>query len=88
MVDTLDPEPTHGGAILLIDENIEAVSVRMYNETDENQKWQVVAETSARGSSVTGQIFSTVDKLLKTKGPWQKLPDTPAKCEHPTGAPA
>lgn len=80
VVDTLEPEPTHGGAMVLIDENLEAVLVRMYNETGENQKWQVVAETSSRGSDVSGQLSASVDKLLKTRGPWQTFPDTAAEC--------
>jgi hypothetical protein len=81
VVDTLDPEPAHGGAVVLIDENLEAVSVRMYNETGDNQKWQIVAETATRGAqNVTGQLFANVDKLLKTKGPWQTFPDTIAEC--------
>jgi hypothetical protein len=79
VVDTLDPEPTHGGAMVLIDENLEAVSVRMYNETGDNQKWQIIAEMSARGSNVTGQLLADVGELLKIEGPWQTFPDTIAE---------
>jgi hypothetical protein len=32
VVDTKDTDPTHGGAIILVDEQMNAVSVRMYNE--------------------------------------------------------
>ncbi len=80
VVDTPDPESTHGGAIVLIDDNLETVLVRMYNETIDNLRWEVVAETSTRGSDVTGQLFADVSKLLKTKGPWQNFPDTVAEC--------
>ncbi len=79
VVDTIDPERTHGGAVVLIDENLEAVSVRMYNETGDNEKWQAFAETSTRGAKTTGKLFANVEKLLKTKGPWQTLPDTIAE---------
>jgi hypothetical protein len=59
---------------------LEAVSVRMYNETDGNQKWQIVAETSTRGGDFNGQLFANVSNLLNTTGPWQTLPDTIAEC--------
>jgi hypothetical protein len=34
VVDTIVPQPLHGGAIVLIDENLDMASLRMYNETN------------------------------------------------------
>ena len=74
VVDTPVTEPGHGGAMVLIDENLESVSVRMYNEADPSQEAKIFVETSTRGSQMSGQLFAKVDKLLKTKGPWQSFP--------------
>ena len=44
VVDTKDTDPTHGGAIILIDEQMNAVSVRMYNEASSPSAYQVRLE--------------------------------------------
>jgi hypothetical protein len=74
VVDTLKPEPAHGGAILLLDENLEAVLLRMYNEREAGAKWEVFAEASMRGSNMSGQLLADVKKLLNTNGPWKTFP--------------
>ena len=44
VVDTKDTDPTHGGAIILIDEQMNAVSVRMYNEAKRPTAYHVRLE--------------------------------------------
>ncbi len=34
VVETVDPAPVHGGAAVLLNENLDVVSLRMYNEAD------------------------------------------------------
>jgi hypothetical protein len=40
VVDTADTEPAHGGAIVLADEELNVVSVRMFNEAKNQGKLQ------------------------------------------------
>lgn len=79
VVDTLKPETAHGGAMVLLDEDLEAVLVRMYNERDAGGTWEVVAESSMRGSNMNGQLLADVSRLLKTNGPWKTFPETAAE---------
>jgi hypothetical protein len=44
VVDTKDTDPTHGGAIILVDEQMNAVSVRMYNEASRPTAYHVRLE--------------------------------------------
>src|SRR5262249_3166202 len=41
VVDSADIEPTHGGALVLADEELNVVSVRMYNEVKDQQKLRI-----------------------------------------------
>jgi hypothetical protein len=50
VVDTIDAEPAHGGAIALVDEDMNVVSVRMYNETESNSKCRVRIESVDDGA--------------------------------------
>jgi len=79
VVDSVETKQSHGGAITLIDERLNAVSVRMYNETHENQKWQIIPQEAARGSDWDGRLCKALDEILKTRGPWQTFPDVVAE---------
>jgi hypothetical protein len=48
VVDTIQTESTHGGALVLADEDLNVVSVRMYNET-ENHHWPPVKVETVAG---------------------------------------
>lgn len=45
MVDTRQTEPAHGGALILVDEDLNVASVRMYNETQNHHGSPVKVET-------------------------------------------
>jgi hypothetical protein len=45
VVDTIQTESAHGGALVLADEDLNVVSVRMYNETKNHHRWPVKVET-------------------------------------------
>lgn len=45
MVDTMQTESAHGGALVLVDKDLSVVSVRMYNETENHRGSPVKVET-------------------------------------------
>ena len=55
VVDTVERQPYHGGAVILIDENLETTSLRMYNESEDPDAYAVtVQEACSSGRSSRG----------------------------------
>ena len=71
VVETVDPEPLHGGSVVLIDENLDAVSVRMYNQAHDRKHYQVTVEEAARASDKKNPFYDHIHKLVKPQqNPW------------------
>jgi len=70
-VDTPEPQPLHGGSILLMDEDLQIVSLRMYNETnridDSRVKVHAIADSDGTKSRFHERISGLVDA---SKDPW------------------
>lgn len=67
-MDTMTTEPMHGGAIVLADEGLNVVSVRMYNE-GENQRGLPVKVEAVDGSE--NPLYAHVERLVKDdQDPW------------------
>ena len=80
VVDTVEREPLHGGTIILVDENLEVCSLRMYNESGKADDYRVcVAE--ARPDDVAPSPFS--EEIRGVVGaeisPWKDFSDTVAR---------
>ena len=68
VVDTMTTEPIHGGAIVLVDQGLNVVSVRMYNEV-ENQRRCPVKVEALDGSE--NPLYAHVAHLIKDdQDPW------------------
>jgi len=79
VVDTVEREPLYGGTIILVDENLELCSLRMYNESGKAKDYRVcVAEVCPHG--VTPSPFSEEIRGLVGAGisPWKDFSDTVA----------
>ena len=44
IVESIDPEPLHGGAVVLVDEDLNTTSLRMYNEAEDFSEYTVTVE--------------------------------------------
>jgi hypothetical protein len=68
VVDTMTTEPIHGGAIVLADEGLNVLSVRMYNEAENQRRWPVKVE-ALDGSE--NPLYAHVAKIIKNdQDPW------------------
>ncbi len=76
VVDTADPEPVHGGAIVLVDEHLNVVSLRMYNETSNGQAYAVSVEATETTPS-QNPLYPTVSAIVQSfPEPWSSFAET------------
>src|SRR5262249_12266084 len=70
VVDTEETPPVAGGAVVLVDEALDVVSLRMYNEADDVSQYAVKLETLDETTAFYHQLRNAVDPH---SGPWQKF---------------
>jgi hypothetical protein len=71
VVDAVDPEPPKGGAIVLIDDDLNVVSIRMYNEDIEGKSPQVSVETTDQPAAKKNPFLDYIRALIDpSKSPW------------------
>jgi hypothetical protein len=74
VVETVIPQPMHGGAVVLVDEKLNAVSLRMYNQSQKSDDYSVLVEESARASDKKNDLYDRIEKLVKPKQrPWKSF---------------
>jgi hypothetical protein len=81
VVDTEDVEPLHGGAVLLVDSELNTVSVRMYNEASHVSKYKVTAE-AAKPSTFLDCMSKVVVQLKPQCDSFSKAVATSADRYH------
>jgi hypothetical protein len=80
VVDTVDRQPLHGGAVILLDENLEATSLRMYNETDDPGKYMVSVQDARHPGDPPGAFHSRIAGLvIPSSDPWKAFADATAR---------
>jgi hypothetical protein len=73
IVESVEPEPLHGGAMVLIDDDLNAVNVRMYNEGD----YMVHAEELVRPGDEHSAFWNELNQIVKTdRQPWRSFSET------------
>jgi hypothetical protein len=71
VVDTEQTEPTHGGAILLLDEQFNLASLRMYNEARNPHDYRVRVEAV---DSSRNPLYSHLGRLVNSdQDPWRSF---------------
>jgi len=76
VVDTIDTEPAHGGAIVLVDEDMNVASLRMYNETENPQDCPVRVEAVDSGANPL--YIHTAEIVKSDQNPWLSFSDAVA----------
>ncbi|MEE8574199.1 MAG: hypothetical protein V3T30_02200, partial [Thermodesulfobacteriota bacterium] len=80
VVDTPDTKPIHGGAVILIDEELNAASLRMYNEAELFGDYQVKVECAIYGSEEPNDLTKTVAAMIKNdQDPWRAFSTATAR---------
>jgi hypothetical protein len=71
VVDTTCVEPLHGGALIVIDEDLNVVSLRMYNEAKDRDKYAVkVQDLTPSGAARSSLCVEMQDLVCPGKSPW------------------
>lgn len=79
-MESVDIQPFHGGAVILIDENLDAVSLRMYNEADNVTGYSVRVEDAIHAGQTPTPIFNKISGLVNPAAPlWQDFSATVAR---------
>ena len=72
VIDTLEPQPLHGAAVVLLDENLRAASVRMYNEAATVSDYQVKVETATHAEDEPNPFYERICQLVDpSRDPWK-----------------
>jgi hypothetical protein len=83
VVDTVDSQPLHGGAVILIDENLETTSLRMYNEVIDTNSYAVSVQEAHHPGDQPGNFHSRIAQLVNgSPSLWQAFSDTVARAVH------
>jgi len=83
VVDTVQPEPLHGGAVVLVDEDLNAASVRFYNESGNLQDYQVTVGEARHPGEPPGPLFTEVSaRVANNPNLFQSFCDEVARAVH------
>lgn len=83
VVETVDPQPLHGGAMVLIDDDLNTASVRLYNEQIGHEKYSVRVEEAMRAGQKPNPLHKRLDKLINhDKEPWKNFSAAVADSVH------
>ena len=67
VVDTVNRQYLHGGAVVLIDENLNTATLRMYNEHDSLQEYNVEVSEANHPGDEPGPFFTEIEKRVGEK---------------------
>ena len=77
VVESVDPEPLHGGAVVLVDEDLNSVSLRLYNEDADPTKYSVTVREATHEGEQKNPFYRRISGLVQpSKNPWKKFSTT------------
>jgi len=72
VVDSVEPQALHGGAVILGDEDLNTVSLRMYNEDADPSRYSVKVEEAAHAGEENSPLYHKIRGLVRTsEDPWK-----------------
>lgn len=72
VVESVEPQRIHGGAVVLVDEDLNSVSLRMYNEDEDAGRYSVEVEEATHASEERNPFYHRMSKLVKaSEDPWK-----------------
>lgn len=72
VVDSVEPQLLHGGAVILADEDLNTASLRMYNEDIDPGKYLVRVEETGHAGEAKNPFYRRMRDLVKpSKDPWK-----------------
>ena len=86
VVDTVDPKPLHGAAAILLDENLNGVSVKMYSQEATGGRYEVVVKPIPSTGGSTDEFLRRVQGIIDDNPePWKALSTTAARVVRARG---
>jgi hypothetical protein len=83
VVDNVEPEPIYGGAVVLVDENLNLTSLRMYNEAGRPEEYSVKVEQATHAGEETNPFHHRIEGLVDPdEEPWKAFSATVARAVH------
>jgi hypothetical protein len=83
VVDTVEPQPLHGGAVVLVDENLNAASVRFYNEFHNPEDYRVTVGEARHPGEPRGPMFERLSVLIRANpNLFRSFSDAVARAVH------
>jgi hypothetical protein len=83
VVESVEAEPLHGGAVVLADDNLDVVTLRMYNENSDPGRYAVAVEEASHPGAHTNELFKTVAEIVNPSvDPWKSFSDAAAEAVH------
>jgi hypothetical protein len=80
VVDTVNISPLHGAAVLLIDDGLDVVSVRMYNQAADRRDYTVRVEDISSSSMAPTELFGQVSAAVTNgREPWSTFSEVVAE---------
>lgn len=79
VVDTTKCAPTHGGAVILVDENYDTTSLWMYTEHKTAAEYQVTVHTATHPGAPENPFYQRISGLVNAdQNPWKLFSETVA----------
>jgi hypothetical protein len=83
VVESVDPQPLHGGAVILIGDDLSVASLRMYNENSISSNYVVKVEEASHPGEAPSAFCTYVRGLVDaTSSPWKEFSDAAARAVH------
>lgn len=80
VVDTTKPQPRHGGAVVLIDKDLSATSLRMYSEAEDAAAYRVSVEEARHGGEASNPFHEDISKFVNPNDdPWKSFSEVVAQ---------
>ena len=80
VVESVEAQPLHGGAVILADDNLDVVSLRMYNENQDPERYAVRVEEALHPGVPTNELFKMVTEIVNPSfDPWKSFSDAAAE---------
>ncbi|MCK4389296.1 MAG: metallophosphoesterase [Desulfobacterales bacterium] len=72
VVESVEPQPLHGGAVILLDGDLNTVSLRMYNEDADPLKYSVSVEEATHAGEEKNLFYHRIRDLVRpSENPWK-----------------
>jgi hypothetical protein len=80
VVETVEPAPLHGGAVVLLNDNLDVASLRLYNEADDPGTYQVEVHEVPPPGRAHSDFFLRLQGLVQpAQPPWDRFSQTVAE---------